>query len=195
FGDLANTTTIVTPGISAQEYADRRSRLAASLPEGGIAILPSSDIKYRSGAVFYEFHQESNFSYLTGFHEPEAAAVIQKVGSSADYIFHLFVRPKDPHAELWDGARSGVQAALDVFNADEAGSINDIHRLLPPLISSATEVYTDAAKSASFFKKQDGMATRFQNMLKDSRVKSLRPLMNQLRVVKSRAEVKNMRLA
>lgn len=39
------------------------------------------------------------------------------------------------------------------------------------------------------------MATRFQNMLKDSRVKSLRPLMNQLRVVKSRAEVKNMRLA
>ena len=33
--------------------------------------------------------------------------------------FHLFVRPKDEKAELWDGARSGIQAALDVFNADE----------------------------------------------------------------------------
>ncbi|RFU35076.1 hypothetical protein B7463_g1189, partial [Scytalidium lignicola] len=186
----------LTPGISAQEYEDRRSRLAASLPEGGIAILPSSDIKYRSGAVFYEFHQESNFSYLTGFHEPEATAVIQKVGSSADYIFHLFVRPKDPKAELWDGARSGIQAALDVFNADEARDINDLNRLLPPLISAATEVYTDAAKGgSSFFKKQDAMTSQFQKMLKDSRIKPLRPVLNQLRVVKSPAEIRNMRLA
>lgn len=31
----------------------------------------------------------------------------------------MFVREKDDKAELWDGARSGVQAAVDVFNADE----------------------------------------------------------------------------
>lgn len=112
---------VVTPGITAQEYSDRRSRLAASLPENGIAILASSNTKYRSGAVFYEFHQEPNFFYLTGFNEPEAVAVIQKVGpkSSGDYNFHLFLRPKDAKAEQWDGARTGEQAALDVFNADE----------------------------------------------------------------------------
>jgi intermediate cleaving peptidase 55 len=110
----------VTPGITAQEYADRRSKLAASLPENAIAVLASSNTKYRSGAVFYEFHQEPNFLYLTGFNEPEAVAVIQKVGKTAeDYIFHLFLRPKDPRAEQWDGARSGEQAALDVFNADK----------------------------------------------------------------------------
>lgn len=110
---------IVTPGITAQEYSDRRSRLAACLPDNAIAILSASDIKYRSGAVFYEFHQEPNFFYLTGFNEPEATAVIQKIGSSGDYRFHLFLRPKDAKAEQWDGARSGEQAALDVFNADE----------------------------------------------------------------------------
>ena len=71
--------------------------------------------------MFYEFHQEPNFFYLTGFTEPDAVAVIQKVGSSSDYIFHLFLRPKDVKAELWDGARSGEQAAIDVFNADEVG--------------------------------------------------------------------------
>jgi intermediate cleaving peptidase 55 len=81
--------------------------------------LASSDTKYRSGAVFYEFHQEPNFLYLTGFNEPEAVAVIQKVKSSDDYVFHLFLRSKDAKAEQWDGARSGEQAALDVFNADE----------------------------------------------------------------------------
>jgi intermediate cleaving peptidase 55 len=41
-----------------------------------------------------------------------------------DHEFHLFVRPKDPKAEQWDGARSGLQAALDVFNADEVSKLS-----------------------------------------------------------------------
>lgn len=36
-----------------------------------------------------------------------------------DHVFHLFVRAKDPKMEQWEGSRSGTQAALDVFNADE----------------------------------------------------------------------------
>lgn len=40
-------------------------------------------------------------------------------GSGDNHIFYLYVREKDPKAELWDGARSGTRAAVDVFNADE----------------------------------------------------------------------------
>ena len=57
---------LVTPGITALEYAHRRSKLASKLPERGIAVIAASDIKYRSGAVFYDFHQDSDFFYLTG---------------------------------------------------------------------------------------------------------------------------------
>ena len=86
---------LVTPGITALEYAQRRSKLAAKLPKNAIAILAASEIKYRSGAVFYEFHQDSDFFYLTGksfylhprhtlretgFNEPEAVAVIGRLG-------------------------------------------------------------------------------------------------------------------
>ena len=56
----------VTPGITAAEYAQRRSRLASKLPKNAVAIVAASNIKFRSGAIFYEFHQESNFFYLTG---------------------------------------------------------------------------------------------------------------------------------
>jgi hypothetical protein len=38
---------------------------------------------------------------------------------SSETVFHLLVREKNKHAELWEGARSGTQAAIDVFNADE----------------------------------------------------------------------------
>jgi intermediate cleaving peptidase 55 len=56
----------VTPEISAQEYHDRRERLANLLPPNSVALLPSSVVKYRSGPVFHKFHQDSNFFYLTG---------------------------------------------------------------------------------------------------------------------------------
>lgn len=61
---------IVTPGITALEYSHRRAKVASRLPEGGIAIVAASDLKFRSGAVFYDFHQDSNFFYLTGLKNP-----------------------------------------------------------------------------------------------------------------------------
>lgn len=73
--------------------------------------------------------------------------MIQKVGSDGDYIFHLFVRPKDARAEQWDGARSGEQAALDVFNADEVGQsealvIGRILTAYRPVTSIASQRYS-----------------------------------------------------
>lgn len=113
---------IVTPGITALEYAQRRTRLAKKLPRGSIAILAAASIKYRSGAVFYEFHQESNFFYLTGFNEPEAFAIIGLSTDGKDHVFQLYVRPRNRDSEQWEGARSGIEGARDIFNADEVRS-------------------------------------------------------------------------
>lgn len=134
---------LVTPGITALEYAQRRSRLANKLPKGAVAVLAASEVKYRAPGIFHEYRQETNFFYLTGraeswaqsrsllmvyfsvgFNEPNALAVIVNDGSGDNHIFHLYVREKDPKAELWDGARSGTQAAVDVFNADEVGDFD-----------------------------------------------------------------------
>lgn len=56
----------VTPGITALEYAQRRTKLAAQLPANAIAVVAASDIVYRTGHVFYDFHQDPDFFYLTG---------------------------------------------------------------------------------------------------------------------------------
>lgn len=64
--DFKLTVQAVTPGITAQEYAHRRSRLANRLPKNSIAILAAADVKYRASGVFYEYRQDSNFFYLTG---------------------------------------------------------------------------------------------------------------------------------
>lgn len=59
-----------------------------------------------------------------GYNEPNALAIIGNDGSGDNHIFHLYVREKDAKAELWDGARSGTQAAKDVFNADEVRELD-----------------------------------------------------------------------
>ena len=198
------TLRAVTPGISALEYYQRRSKLAKELPPGSIAILAASDLKYASGAVFYKFHQDPDFLYLTGFKEPDALAIIEKLEGD-EHIFHLYVRPKDPKVEAWEGPRSGVDAAEDVFNADVIGSIDDLPRLLPDIVNRSKNVYTDLPQSrmlknilsrylsAADASRSGGIVSVFRES--NASVKTLRPLVNELRLIKSKAEIANMRHA
>ena len=187
----------LTPGITALEYAQRRDRLAASLPPNSVAIFAAADVKTRSGAVFYKFHQDPNFFYLTGFNEPDALAVIERDGSESAYAFHLYCRPKDTKVEKWEGTRSGVQAAQDVFNADEAGDINNALSRLSKLISTGRTVYTDIptdAKSRSSFTKivfgsSTPAADTLGELLQRASVRQLRPYVNELRCTKSDPEI------
>ena len=94
-----------------------------------------------------------------------------------------------------------MQAAQDVFNADEAGDIDNVANLLPDIIHSAKEVYTDIGsygKKSALSRFFSGSATKVDGLaklLQASTVKPLRPLMNEVRVTKSDAEVECMRRA
>ncbi|KAI4710664.1 hypothetical protein J4E89_004252 [Alternaria sp. Ai002NY15] len=194
----------VTPGITALEYHQRRAALAKELPPNSTAILAANDLKYASGAVFYKFHQDPDFLYLTGFREQDAVAVIEKHGDG-EHTFHLYVRPKDPKVEAWEGPRSGVEAAEDVFNADVSGSIDDLPRLLPDIVNRAQAIYTDLPQS----RVSKNLLSRYLagaepsrtggifNVFRDApaSVRPLRPLVNELRLIKSEAEITNMRRA
>ncbi|EFX01520.1 metallopeptidase [Grosmannia clavigera kw1407] len=179
----------LTPGISAQEYYERRCALAAGLPADSAAVLPAADIKFRSGAVFFPFRQESDFFYLTGFSEPEALAVVRKTGPGReDCEFSLLVRPKDARAEQWAGPWSGIDAARDVFNADETASIHAAETVLPRLLQGVSTVYTDAPP-------QSRVATILQAVSGLGRTLPLAPVVAQQRAFKSSAEIANMRRA
>ncbi|PNY26853.1 Intermediate cleaving peptidase 55 [Tolypocladium capitatum] len=183
----------LTPGITAQEYADRRATLAHAMAEGGVAVLHAASLQYKSGAVFHPYRQESNFLWLTGWNEADAVAVVEKTGPKwGDYVFRMFVKRKDPREEQWSGYRNGIEAAEDVFNADEARPIESAETVLPRMLESAKLVYADVqgaqASSSSLWK-------FFAGKDLDPAKTPLYPVMNKLRVVKSPAEVANMRKA
>lgn len=120
----------LTPGIPASEYEARRQALMERLPDSALVILCGARLQYMSQRIFYKFKQNTNFAYLTGFHEPDAAVVLQKTSNPRGYSMRLFCQPEDRHRELWDGPRAGVQGAVDVFGADEAEDIEGLARYL-----------------------------------------------------------------
>ena len=82
-----------------------------------VAIIPGAHDTRRSNDTHYRFRQDSDFFYLTGFEEPDAIAVVKLEG---DKKYTLFVRPRDPEREIWDGRRAGVEGAKSEFGAEDA---------------------------------------------------------------------------
>ena len=94
----------------SREHAKRRQRLLEHMGPGGIAVLPAAPTRARSRGMSYEYRQDSDFFYLTGFGEPEAVAVLIPQRPRGEFI--LFCRERDRERELWDGARAGLPAPL-----------------------------------------------------------------------------------
>lgn len=211
----------LTPGISALEYYQRRLRLAEKLPKGSIAILPGSPVKYASGSVFYQFQQNTDLFYLTGWNEPDSVAIIERPENSDDphdHIFHMAVPEADPAVEQWEGERTGVDGVQEIFNADIGLGIKHFPGHLDKLLRQYTDVYYDiggaqsaSGKSGTFFErmfpstvndnadKPTNRANVEEIIRKHSKqgfsVSALSPLVQQLRLIKSNAELRIMRLA
>src|SRR6185503_18983059 len=99
-------------------FQSHRQELASRIGLNGIAIVPAGTETIRNDDVTHEFRQNSDFFYLTGFHEPEALAVLVPGHPEGDY--QLFVRPRDRDQEIWNGYRVGVDGAVERFQADKA---------------------------------------------------------------------------
>ncbi len=103
-----------------------------------VAIIPSAREATRSNDTQYRFRQDSDFLYLTGFEEPEAIAV---VAPAREQKYALFVRPRDPEREIWDGRRAGVEGAKSEYGADEALPIVEFDQKLQEILDGAEKLY------------------------------------------------------
>ncbi|MDQ3817384.1 MAG: Xaa-Pro aminopeptidase [Acidobacteriota bacterium] len=103
-----------------------------------VAIIASAREATRSNDTQYRYRQDSDFYYLTGFDEPEAIAV---VSPSREQKYTLFVRPRDPEREIWDGRRAGVEGAKSEYGADEAFPITEFEEKIGDYLNGATNLY------------------------------------------------------
>ncbi|WP_439640418.1 Xaa-Pro aminopeptidase [Nevskia sp.] len=121
------------------EYAARRARLLAAIGPDSVAIVPSAREVIRNRDAHYRFRQDSDFLYLTGFNEPDAMLVLAPGRSEGAFL--LFVRPRDPAREIWDGRRAGPEGAVSRYGADQAFVIGDFEQQLQSLLAGRNRLF------------------------------------------------------
>ncbi|RLV95897.1 Intermediate cleaving peptidase 55 [Spathaspora sp. JA1] len=195
----------LTPAISAQEYYQRRLQLSRQMPAKSLAIIVGNTVQFASGSVFYDFQQDNDLFYLTGWNEPDAIAIVEKKGDNEenDVFLHMLVPPRNPAKELWEGAKSGLEGALEYFNADLVEDIARAPLYLQSLIKQDIDViYYDN----KFESKLEEPIKSFFSILGTSnlngiisksnkKISPLSPKIAELRAIKSPAEIKVMHAA
>ena len=67
-----------TDFLSKDFHLDRRQKLREKLPPNSVAVFFSNATRNRSNDVDYEFHQDPDFYYLTGYKEPHSLLLVFK---------------------------------------------------------------------------------------------------------------------
>jgi len=163
-----------------------------------VAIIPAAREAVRSHDTNYRYRQNSDFFYLTGFEEPDAIAVI---APSQEKKFTLFVRPRDPEREIWDGYRAGVEGAVRDYSADEAFPMAEFDAKLAEILDGPSSLYYAFGNGSP---ELDGKIIRQLGLMRETNRKPLEPpakiidpttIIHEMRVLKSDAEVEIMQRA
>jgi Xaa-Pro aminopeptidase len=184
--------------ITQKNYASRRRDLMAMMQGNSIAVVAAAPEKIRSNDTHYPYKQCTNLSYLSGFPEPESVMLLIPGRQQGEVVF--FCRDKDPLRETWDGYREGPAGAVQNFGADDAFPIDDIDDILPGMLEGKDRVYYAIGKDAEFDKHlmtwvNDVREKRGNDAVPPGEFIDLDHLVNEMRLIKSAAEIKLMRQA
>ncbi len=178
-------------------FQQRREALMAKMGSG-TAIFCSAPLAVMHHDVDYNFRQDSDFYYLTGFDEPEAVLVLAPHHEESQFI--LFVQPKDPLKETWVGYRLGVDVAREKFEADRVYSIDDLDEELPQYLEKADRIFYHLGRHQAF---NDTVLYHWQQLVAGFQrsgqgpmaLEDPGPLLHPQRLVKNEAELTNLRQA
>lgn len=186
----------MTPSYLAP-FAKRRQDFLAAIGDG-TAILRSAPLAVMHNDVEYNFRQDSDFFYLTGFNESNAVAVFAPHHDEHQYI--LFVEPKDIKTEIWTGYRTGVEAAQEKYGADIAYPIAELAEQLPQYLKYADRIlyrlgHDDAFNAQVIGFWQQLLRRRGRDGYAPTAIEDLSDYLHTMRLIKDPSELQQMRRA
>ncbi|MBT6208131.1 MAG: M24 family metallopeptidase [Francisellaceae bacterium] len=121
-------------------YKLRQQVLLDKLDVASVAIIFGAKIINRNSDSQMLFRQHSDILYLTGFNEPDCCLVLTKDYSGKSKVT-MFLQPKDPIAECWNGKRLGIDEGIKVLGLDAAFPLCDLEKHLTDLCANKQNLY------------------------------------------------------
>ena len=189
-----------SPGLAAlaivpEEFARRRRQLMQMAGEDAVLLVAAATERMRNADAAWPYRQDSDFHYLGGF--PEADAVLALLPGRQHGEAVLFCRERDPARERWHGPSIGTERAVAEYGMDDAFPIEDIDDILPGMIEGRGRVYCHFGHEPEFDAQLLGWMRKLRQLRGGGVVPkefvALGHLLHDLRLYKSRAELKLMR--
>lgn len=167
--------------IKESEYKKRRDTLAKKMSKDSVAVIFSAEPATRSHDTHHPYRQDSNFYYLSGFKEDNAAILFIKTKDKLRTM--LFVQKKDKTLELWNGERLGVKEAKKSFLVDEVYESDDFKKRFKEFIKGKKTIYCELGSKKIELKKVLKLTKDFETR------HDIIPLIQRMRLFKSAAEI------
>ena len=183
--------------IQPEEYRQRRERLMAKLPSHAALLVPGASLVTRSHDSEYPFRQQSDFYYLTGIQEPDALLVLLPGRAEGQSV--VFCQDRDPTLEAWTGRRLGAQGVVSQHGLDQAFENAERDALLPTLLDGRELLYVPLDNPDALSIAEDALAYAQAGMRRGKPALKgwldSRPLIHEMRLIKSPAEIALLRHA
>lgn len=134
--------------VDGAVFAARRRRLLELVGEKGAAVFPAAPVRIRNNDVEHAYRQDSDLYYLTGFEEPHSVLVV--TGAHPEHQTVLFVQPRDPAREVWDGPRLGAEGAVAELGVDAAFPIGELAERLPEYLEGVETLHYPVGQGHPF---------------------------------------------
>ena len=181
------------------DFSARRKAIYSKLKDA-VLVLPSAPVTLRNHDVAHPYRQDSDFFYVTGFEEAESLAML---APQSETPYQIFVKPRDPKEELWNGKTIGPDVVKTLLKPDAAlasspDSIFD--QALIAALGGANRIYYRVGKNEAF----DRRVFRLLDRAKRSHGRSggsiwpicdPNEIISELRLLKSKAEVERLQRA
>ncbi|MEZ4814506.1 MAG: aminopeptidase P family protein [Bdellovibrionota bacterium] len=193
------------PEYHKKTFTQRRQNLLHSIkdPNPFLIILFNSPVYPQCSDAHYRHRTDSSFFYLTGLTEEDSAALLFFDGKKTRY--ELFVRPRDPAKEQWNGLRLGPDGAKKKLSPDEAFEITELNsrvdlwfKSLPK--GSLPHIYSNFSSHEASFQKLRNITQSISSNIRLGEAESsayieLLPYVRALRLIKDEHEISELRIA
>lgn len=185
--------------LSAAHYTANRSRFAAKMKAGGLAIFCSNDVYPTSADGHRSFWQASDIFYLTGVDQEETILVIFPDSFHGQHKEILFVKETSETIAIWEGAKLTKQQAKERTGIQTVYWLTDFDRVLRGLLAEAKCVYLNNNEHTRAHIEVETREIRFSKSFREQyphyTIERSAPIMHRLRAVKDKEEIAQLQKA
>ncbi len=179
--------------VSPKLFIENRKRFVAQLDASSMSIFHSNDQMPRNGDCFYPFRQNSDFFYLTGIDQEQSVLFLFPDCDKPEFREVLFIRKTNAHIQVWEGHKYSKAEAQKVSGIQTVLWLSELEDVMDKLQLDIKNLYLNANENDRAIKeiesRDERLAKVYRAKLKGVSIKRSAPILQGLRVIKSKTEI------